>query len=341
MENKIKKDIIKFGSFTTKECTSITVYKNNKPKIEFNMRFYSDLLYTIILRLQRFLSKEIDYSFEPIILRYKTDVVEIKLFPIDMGLFQSHYGEVDEPWCSMELISPNVKTKKKSKLLINGTKREIIGALYDLILQIDSSMKNEEIESLLSTNLFAYYDYTKDDEWTENIFVKEKNVFNLKILDVKETDKGNAFVVAEDGCENYFTFVDENFKRHRKAHKIGKRRKYKIEFKVVNFQSEGQKENISDNSSFYKEVKTFEDFPLYDFRGVATSIESNQKEDYSFKMNMMNNSEKENTRLIRARIINPWESNLKENDVVSGQGYFAAEVWNAETCYEYGKFYNE
>ena len=58
-------------------------------------------------------------------------------------------------------------------------------------------------------------------------------------------------------------------------------------------------------------------------------------------MNMMNNSEKENTRLIRARIINPWESNLKENDVVSGQGYFVAEVWNAETSYEYGKFYNE
>ena len=45
MENKIKKDIIKFGSFTTKECTSITVYKNNKPKTILNKLETRTLIY--------------------------------------------------------------------------------------------------------------------------------------------------------------------------------------------------------------------------------------------------------------------------------------------------------
>lgn len=337
-----KADEIRFETVKKGDYTEITYYVNNKKKLNFSTVLYPELLQKMVSRIQRFLSTAIDMSFETIVMKNGEENYEIHLAPIDMAVFQGAYGEVDEPWMGLEFHYPNKKTGKQSKTYASGTKKQLLGALYNMILQVDSSMKNEEIESLLESNLFAYYDITADADWEENEYVPMKNVFGLKILDVKEAESGFAYVTVEDGCGNTFIFVDEEFQKHKKAHKIGSRVKYEVEFKITSIGENKLKEKIvSDNDSeFNIEPNLFEDLPEYDFAAVVSNVETDGKKIYSFIMNMMNNSEKENVRPIHAEILHPVETDIGEGDSVSGKGYFVASKYYADDFYEYGKYYS-
>jgi len=338
-----KADEIRFETVKNGEYTNITYYVNEKKKLSFGAVLYPELLDKIISRIQRFLSTALDMSFETISMKNGEDAYEIHMVPTDMAVFQGAYGEVDEPWMGLEFHYPNKKTGKQSKTYASGTKKQLLGALYNMVLQIDSSKKNEEIESLLESNLFAYYDITADADWEENVYVPMNTVFGLKILDVKEVETGSAYVTVEDGCGNTFTFVDEEFQKHKKAHKIGSRVKYKVEFKVTTIEENRFAKDIvkDDDVVYFREETLFSDFPEYEFAGVAFNIESDGKNDYSFIMNMMNNSDKENVRPIHVEILHPSETNLEEGETVSGKGYFVASKYYAEDFYEYGKYYSD
>lgn len=337
-----KADEIRFETVKNGEYIDINYFVNEKKKLSFSTILYPGLLEKMIVRIQRFLSSALDMSFEPMIMKYDEENYEIHLLPIDMKIFQGAYGEVDEPWMGFEFYYPNKKTGKMSKTHASGTKKQLLGALYNMILQVEPSMKNEEIESLLESNLFAYYDITADADWEENEYVPMNTVFGLKILDVKETKSGAAYVTVEDGCENTFVFVDEEFQKHKKAHKVGSRVKYKVEFKATSIGENKLKEKLisDDDSEFNLEANLIEEFPEYDFAAVAANVESDGNKIYSFIMNMMNNSEKENVRPIHAEILHPVEMDMGEGDSISGKGYFVASKYYAEDFYEYGKFYS-
>ena len=338
-----KADVIRFDTVKNGEYTDITYFVNDKKKLNFSTILYPELLKRMIARIQRFLSTAMDMSFERISFKNGEELYEISLAPIDMDVFQGAYGEVDEPWMGFEISYPNKKTGKQSTSHISGTKKEILGALYNMILTVDPTMKNEEIESLLDSNLFAYYDITADADWDENVFVPMKAVFGLKILDLKEVESGAAYVTAEDGCGNTFTFVDEEFQKHKKAHKVGSRVKYKVEFKVTSLNKKTSAPD--DEDKYYSSFSIIDTsdlaFPEYDFEASVLNVETDGKNDYSFFMIMMNKSDQENIRPIHADILNPSETNIDEGSIVSGKGYFVASKYFSENYFEYGQFYSE
>ena len=91
--------------------------------------------------------------------------------------------------------------------------------------------------------------------------------------------------------------------------------------------------------SSFVEDNSFSEYPLYDFATEITDVESDGKKDYSFRLNMMNNSDELNIRFIHADIMTPYASHLNECCNVIGKGYFVASNYSADDIYEYGKFY--
>ena len=64
-----KADAIRFETETCEDLSNVTFYVKEKKKINFSAVFYPELLKRMILRMERFLSKSLDMSFEPITIK--------------------------------------------------------------------------------------------------------------------------------------------------------------------------------------------------------------------------------------------------------------------------------
>ena len=250
---------------------------------------------------------------------------------------------VEKPVMTFEVIYKSQKGKFK-KEIIRGYRQQILQVLYNCLLEINSENKDEEIESLLETNLFNYFKIT---EGVKSIFEEElpeqgMSEFELEVIDVKELDKNTKIICGDDGAGSKIYFVDKDCKRSPNRYKTGKMIKPILVCRVRSV------ENLhlpsgSPYWSEYKKNKNFEDFPFYSFKSVISHIVSDGVFDYSFEMNMIKpkNDFIWQSRLIQAVIEKPIKKELENMSLSKGICYFEAVSEPVKEYFEYDTIYPE
>ena len=326
-----KADKIKFIPAKKDNLTTVTYIINGCKAYSFNAEFYPKLLKRIISCIQRFLSNPMDDSFTPIIFRNQETSYKLLFIPTGMNVFQSAYGKVSEPWMGMFFEYQNTKKNCISTIDAHGTKKDILGALYDLVIQIDHSYKNEEIESLLHTNLFEYYERIAGSDWDNNEYKTKLSQYELKVMSITN----RSLITAEDGCGNKFSFIDEEFKRHSKSYKQGEIINQRVTFNITSIQECDLEFSKNSVSNQFTESGNFEEFPEYDFCCKAYNCENGRDCCYAFQINLP--QQKNTTRAVDAVIKPPYGKNISDGDIVKGRGYFQLEKLYSSNYYKYGK----
>lgn len=326
-----KEDKIKFLSNKKENFTTVTYIINGHKAYSFTAEFYPKLLERIISCIQRFLITPVDDSFIPMIFYNHETSYKLLFIPTNMNTFQSAYGKVSEPKMGMFFEYQNTNKGCISTIDVHGTKKDILGALYDLVMQIDQSYKNEEIESLLHTNLFEYYERIDGSNWDNDDYKIKLSQFELKVISF--TNKG--FIIAEDGCGNKFTFIDKEFNRHSKSYKQGNIINQRVTFNITSIQECELDFSKKIDSNQFTKSWNFEDYPEYEFCCKAEKCENGRDSCYTFQINL---AKQQNTiRNVDAIITPPYKNNIHDGDIVMGRGYFQLQKLYSSNYYEYGK----
>ena len=303
--------------------------KDGRVKLEFyhNGKFLTSIAVfmapEMLRRYNSYITKYLSHLYFPVFntikLWYKKELVAI-----EMGLNVSGRDMFTKPQMYLILTHYNQKKNIIKTEKIDGARQELLKTLYDTFLAVEPTVKDEELESLLGTNLFKYYEITEDlalpDEKESDI---HQNNFELIPRHVKVLPDFTAFVTFDDGCGNNIVAVDRNFANHKKKYRPGRKTILKLTPIILDIKTENI---LSDDSSWseFKETEDFDTYPSYSFKAVTNDIETDGHYDYGFRMNMIHvdNPFMKQERLVNAVIENPPEAQLKDMTLASGICYF-------------------